>query len=213
MHFKIAKFCGIIVGIESCLVITGWILGINQFTRILPYGINMKFPTALAFFFSASCIFFLSESIKTKDSTIKQMLLLNGLVIFLMMFLLLIVNLLDIQTSLEELFVKQQDFWYGFGAGAPSLSTIINFMLFGVVSMSSFFFDSWFYFRLKFFGYIILAIGLIPVFGYAFNIPMLYYQFNATTIPMALNTALTFVLLSSGLIFIGYSKNNLQSNE
>jgi hypothetical protein len=202
MQYKITRLLALIIGIESSLVMAGWILNIEPLTRILPSGINMKFPTALIFFLSAWGLYFISESIENNDEHIRKMLLVITLAVFFTMILLLISNLLGIQTSIEKLFLVQQNSVNAFGAGSPSLPTTINFILFGLASSFSFFPSYNRAHRLKFFGYPILLIGLIPIFGYILHIPTLYYQFSPAIIPMALNTAVSFVLLGLGLIIV-----------
>jgi hypothetical protein len=60
---------------------------------------------------------------------------------------------------------------------------------------------------IKLFGFLILACGLIAIFGYLFGLPLMYYQFTKATKPMAINTALSFILLGADLVIIGKNKS------
>jgi hypothetical protein len=203
MNYKMAKILALIIGIESFLVMGGWILRIDPLTRILPSGINMKFPTALVFFLSAWSLYFIAENIENTNKHARTLLLVISSSVFLTMSLLLIGVLFGIQTSIEKLFLLQESPIYTFGAGSPSILTMIDFILFGVVGILSSFQEEKHYSRLKFFGYLIAIIGLSPVLGYILNLSQLYYQFNTALVPMAFNTALCFVLLGLGLITLG----------
>lgn len=202
MRYTISRFLALAIGIESCLVMAGWYWGIDQLTRLAPFGINMKFPTALVFFFSAVGLYFLTKNLQNNDEQPHIIFLGISFFIFLIMVVLLISGLLHKQTDIEKLFVDPQSPIYSFGAGSPSIPTAINFILFGFMSMFSFFSVKEFQDKLEFFGYPIFVLGLLPIFGYMLHLPWLYYQFNPSSIPMAFNTAVSFVLLGLGVIII-----------
>ena len=205
MRYKITKLFSLIIGIEACLVISGWIWGIDALTRILPDGINMKFTTALTFLFAAVGLYFLAKLIEENYEPSQAILPGISLIIFLMMTALLATGLTGGQTGLESLFVRGQSPSTIFGSGMPSIPTTINFILFGLACILSLFTDSGRYKRLALCGYVIFFVGTIAVVGYALNLSFLYYQFTPSSVPIAFNTALTFVLLGLGLLFI--SKN------
>jgi len=206
-RYKIVKIFAMIVGVEAYLVMIGWITGIEWMTRILSHGMNMKFPTALVFLFSAWGLYFICRSMRKNDERARIVLLLISFFIFLIMSLLLLSNLSGIPTGIENLFVQQQSSANAFGSGLPSLFTTIDFILFGITGMFSFFIDRGRYLRLKIFGFLIAIIGLIPAIGYIFNMPSLYDQLSPYTIAMAFSTSLCFILLGCGLLIVGYTKN------
>jgi hypothetical protein len=206
MKHVLAKFIALIIGIYSCVVVSGWILKIDLLTRLLPYGINMKFPTAVAFFLSALSLYLIARSIERNDERGRILLLVISFFIFLIMTIFLVNGLTHRSVNLGNLFLQKNGSPDAFGAGAPSLASTVNFILFGIASMLSFFPDAGLYGRLRFFGSIILIISLVPILGYALDYPVLYYRFDANTVPMAFNTALTFILLSSGLIALSSHK-------
>lgn len=202
MHHRITTLLACIIGAESCLVMTGWIFGIDQFTRILPQGINMKFPTALLFFASAIALYYISREIKDHLELSQVILPGIALFIFLISAALLASGLFDTQTGIENLFVKEQSPLYAWGSGWPSLFAMISFILLGLASIVSLFPGSARKKWLKFFGWSILMMGLISVLGYVLDQPLLYNKFSPSITPIALNTGLTFILLGWGLIIV-----------
>lgn len=208
MHHRVAVIISCVIGAESVLVMAGWIFGIDRITRILPQGINMKFPTALLFFASAVGLYYISREIKDHSELSQVILPGVALFIFLITSVLLAGGLFNTQTGIENLFVKDQSPLYTWRSGWPSLFTMICFILFGLADIISLFpvikRKKW----LKFIGSAIFMIGLISIFGYALNQPFLYYQFTPGTTPIAFNTGLTFVLLGLGLVTVGKTNKN-----
>jgi hypothetical protein len=207
MRYRIAKILALIIGIEACLVMIGWVFSIDSLTRILPDGINMKFPTALMFFFSAFGLYYIIRIIENNYELSRVILPGISLFIFLIMSTLLATGLSGEKIGIEDFFIVAQSSANSLGLGLPSILTAINFIIFGLACMFSLSFDANDnYKKLKFFSYPILITGLIAVLGYGLHLPILYYQFSISTIPMALNTALTFILLGSGLIIMSFAK-------
>lgn len=189
--------------VESAAVMTGWILGIDWLTRLVPGGMNMKFITAFLFFISGWGLFYVSKGI----GEVAQVLLPGtALIIILISAILLSGSLSSNQTGLEHLFVQSQYSASSLGSGSPSVFTIICFILFGLAGVF-FLFPGGRDLR-KFFGYPIVIIGLAAVLGHLIQIPALYYKFNDSTVPMAVNSAIAFVLLGAGLIINDLGKNS-----
>lgn len=207
-NFRIAEALAGLIGLEACLVMAGWIFGLEALTRISPIGINMKFPTALAFWFAAWGLYFITRAIQDNYALAQAALPGIALFIFLIMAALLAGGLSGGPTGLESWFLRPRGAANALGAGMPSLPTAVNFMLFGLAALMPLFTDARRCQRLKWFGYPIFIIGLLAVIGYAWQSPALYYQFTAAAVPMALNTALTFVCLGGGLIIVSQSKTN-----
>lgn len=207
MYYRVSKFFALIIGVEACLVMAGWIFSVESLTRILPSGINMKFPTALVFFLAGIGLYYITRSIQDNYEVSQVILPGIALLIFLIMSALLASGLSGGRTGIESLFViNNQNPINALGSGVPSLPTTINFVLFGLASILTLFPSLPRHKFLKFFGYSILIIGLMATIGYILQIPVLYYQYSVATIPMALNTALTFVLLGLGLVIISSAK-------
>jgi hypothetical protein len=202
MSYKIVKVLALIIIIESVLVITGWVLGIDWLTRMVPGGMNMKFITAFLFFVSGWGLLYMSGGISETDQVLLPG---TALIIILVSAVLLSGSLSGNQTGLEHLFVQDQYSANSLGSGSPSLFSIICFIIFGMAGVF-FLFPKGRGLR-KFFGYPIVIIGFIAVLGHLIQMPALYYVFNDSMVPMAINTAIAFVLLGGGLIINDLTKN------
>ncbi len=200
MRDKIVTSLAFIIGAEALLVIAGWILGIDALTRILPVGINMKFPTALSFLLSAFGLYFIFRTIKDNYELSQVILVGIATAIFMLMGAIFVSYFSKAFTGLDSLFVMGNSPVYGAGSGLPALNSMIGFILFGLACVFALFFGPTLLIRIKFIGYPILILGAASLFGYALGLPYLYFQFNDTMTPMASNTALLFVLLGWGLI-------------
>ncbi len=206
MHRGIVRLLILVIGIEAVVVMIGWIFGINQLTGILSGRISMQFPTAMAFFLSAIGLYFIFRRTVYRCEFSQVVLPGIALSIFLIMGTLLVARMVNVPTGIEDLFTQDKIGINTTELGWPSLLTMINFVLFGAVCLVSLFTWSWYKKILKLFGCIIAVVGLIAIIGYISGAPVLYYQFNTSMIPMALNTALIFVLLGASLIIMGQSK-------
>lgn len=206
MQYKIVKLLSFVVGFEAFLVIAGWVFSIDSLTRVgWPAGVNMKFPTALMFFFAAWGLYFLTQLIARDDRRARTILLYMALCVFITMNLLLVADIFSLTTDLEKLFIIEHTPYLG--EGSPAIATVISFILFGLALLFYVLKGSGFYSRLKYFGYPIFVLGLLPVFGYLFDFNLLYYQFTEQMTPMAFNTGLSFLLLGLGLILLSRTNN------
>jgi hypothetical protein len=207
----------LIIGAEACLVIIGWVFNIDALTRIFPNKINMKFPTALMFFFSAIALYLIFRMVKDNYELSSVLLPGIALSIFLIMGTILVANLTNTQTGLlanltgtqtgiENLFVINEGSIFASGAGTPSMITILNFLLFGCACLNTLFDFSNKQRIFKFIGLFIAITSLISIIGYLFSLPVLYFEIYGLT-PIALNTALSFLLLGIGLIIISEIKS------
>lgn len=205
MKYRISKFLALVVGIEAGIVMVGWIFGIDALTRFTSAGTNMRFSTALVFFFTSLGLYFITRAFE--DQFVLSQVALPGVALFIFLFMgaLLITGLAGGQVGVESLFIPEQDPLIASREGMPSLPTAFNFILFGLACIFCFSSNSnnaKFYQKIKLFGYSILIISLTAVMGYVLHLPALYYQFNDSSIPMALNTALSFILLGCGLLIV-----------
>lgn len=213
IRYRVSKILAVIIGVEALIVMAGWVLRIDALTRIAPTGINMKFVTALLFFFSAFGVYCISRVVEEKDEWSAIFLPAISLIIFLITISLLAGRILGISTGIENLFLQSSSSVTDFSGtisteGWPSFPTLINFILFGLVGIISIFTSS---LREKFIvysGWFIFSVGLIALVGYTFNLPLLYYQLSFSTVPMALNTAVLFLLLGFGLTQMFQSKEH-----
>lgn len=189
----------------------GWFFGIDSLTRILPQGINMAFPTAVMFFMSSIGLYFIYRTTIENDYSLSPIILSGtALIIFLINITILIGSITGAQTGMENLFIQRQ-YYENINsavAQAPSVPTIISFIIFGIANIYSLFSSPKHIRKIKSFGYPIILFGLMAVAGYIFGLPFLYYKFTNSSIPMALNTAIAFILLGFGLVAINMTKKN-----
>lgn len=205
MRHRVTRLLAGIIGIEALIVVAGWAFDIERLTRIGPFdlSINMKFVTAVLFFFSAIGLYLMSRIVQ--DASEVALVALPGvsLVIFLITIALFVGRLLGTPTGIEYLFLHSSgpvDFSGTLSMeGWPALPTLLNFMLVGLIGIVSLFTGTLREKYLKYTGYFILSTGIIAVAGYVFGLHALYYEFGISTVPMALNTALSFILLGFGL--------------
>jgi hypothetical protein len=201
------RMLAIIIGIEAAVVMAGWVFGIDWMTRITPEGfsIHQKFTTAFLFLCSSLGLHLVSRVVRDEDEL--AMTLFPGimLTIIIITVSMLMGRLLGIPTGIETLFAQTQDpiALPGFlsTAGLPSLVTLIDFTLFTLVCAGTVFFFKVRQIFLPLVGLFISLTGLIAILGYIFHVPVLYYDIGST-IPMAFNTALCFILLGVGMALV-----------
>ena len=187
----------------------GWIVGIDSFTRIGSSGINMSFPTAVMFLLSAIGLFFIYRSVVNSEYTTSSLILSAiTLMIFLINITIFTGSIIGIRTGMENLFVgaHSPEVLNITIAGMPALPTMAGFVFFGLTIVLSLVQKTNRQKIIGLFGLTILAIGLFAVLGYVLVVPLLYYQISPNSVPMASNTAISFVLLGCGLYTISLLK-------
>jgi hypothetical protein len=205
---KIVTGISIAIFAEACLVSLGWIFGIIELTRLTPGDINMKLPTAVMFLLSAAGLFLILRC-ATGNCEISSVILPGvSLSIIIIMGLIALDEILGVQTGLENILVLGEYPIYGWGSGLPSIITLINFLLFGVICIFSLFESAKRKQLIGFAGWFIAATGFLATMGYIFSLPTLYLRVDSLT-PIALNTAISFFALGFAMIII--SKLNKQA--
>ncbi|MFA6519483.1 MAG: hypothetical protein WCT41_01510 [Candidatus Paceibacterota bacterium] len=203
MRYLTTKIVAGVLITESVVVMTGWIFGVEWMTRLIPIGINMKFITAVLFFFSALGLHAMALSIEKENELARVMLPGIALVIFLITMTLLVSWILGTPTGIEELFVQSAGPINLSNAvsieGWPSLPTLFGFALFALLGIDALFAGAFRERSIRYAGYFILLTGCFAVIGYMFSLPELYYEFTANSVPMAFNTAACFIVLGFGL--------------
>ena len=207
LHFltrhRIARVLAVIIGIEAVAVMVGWIFGIDWMTRVIPVGINMKFITAVLFLLSAAGLYAMAFAIEEENEVARVSLPGISLIIFLITTTLLVSRILGTPTGIENLLVPVTDPINYSGAvgteGWPSLPTLIDFVLFALLGIDALFSGTFRDVSIRYGGYFIILTGCVAVIGYLSNLPALYYVLSISTVPMAFNTAVCFILLGFGL--------------
>ena len=213
MRFITPELLAAFIGTEAMLVLVGWMFKVEPLTRLFMPGVNMKFVTALLFLISALGLLFIARAMRG-DEELSQLILPGVMLsVFVITISLYVGRLLDTPTGIEQLFVSVPNPvdisatlpTYGW----PALPSIFNFILFGFAGAISLFPDSRSRRWLTYAGLSIFAIGLVAILGYLFRLPVLYYaSLGEPSIPMALNSASTFVLLGLGLVMAGRGNND-----
>lgn len=207
LRHRTARTLASIIGIEAIVVMAGWVFGIDWMTRIAPesVSISMKFTTAFLFLFSTIGLQCVSRMVQEEDEVADAILPGIALTMAIITVSMLMGRLLSIPTGIESLFVPIKDPVTLSSviptAGIPSIATLVNFMVFGFVGIGTAFFIKIRTLFLTGVGILIIATGGIALLGYVFRLPALYYDFGSS-VPMALNTALCFVLLGIGTILV-----------
>lgn len=168
----------------------------------------MSFPTAWMFLLSSFGLYFIYRKLIQNDSNYSTIILsFVSLLIFMINITIVSGGILGTHTGMENLFLQNKNsFDTNLIAGIPAWSSLLCFTLFALTCGMSLYSISPFYSFIRFTGYFIAIFGLLASIGYFINMPILYYKFSPSMVPMALNTALTFILLGIGLITISVKK-------
>ncbi len=194
---------GTSVFLAGMAVMAGWFFDIPILKSIHPAWVTMKFSTALSFCLSGAILLSLGRSLDRESSMAHICLPAATLSLLLLMATLLFSSLLGVTTGIEDLFVKESE-----GAvqttvpGRPSVGTMMNFILMALSGLLSMFRPQNLKMGLRKIGWAVSGIGGLAVLGYLFNQPILYYTMGGWSTAMALHTALLFVMLGIGLIWI-----------
>lgn len=207
MSFRIERVLAGIIGAYALIVIVGWIFDMEWLTGVFSIGIPMKFITAVLFFFAALGLYCVSRVIERGDEVAFVALPGISIAVFLVVIALFVGRALGTPTGIEDLFLHIPDPVDFSGSllvtGRPSALTLVNFFLFGSVCVAVLFPGTLRKRLAVYVGHFIFVVGIVALVGYAFGIPALYYEASFSVVPMALNTALCFVLLGVGLVNLG----------
>lgn len=200
----------VFISLYAAFVMVGWIWNIPAFTGLLFNEINMKFSSALIFFLSGIALYFIAESFHNKKDWAQIVLPPITLITFLIMATLLVAGIFKVQTGIESLFITDANpNFKTVTPGMPALPTMINFIVFGIANIMGLFTLPCMKKTVFLLGFFMSLSSLLAVLGYVLNFPPFYYKFDDLSTPMALNTAIVFILLGAGLILIGREKSNL----
>lgn len=195
----LVKAISLFVTVAGLAVMAGWIFDIGPLKCISPAWISMKFSTAIAFVASGITLYFLVRAREGEFEKAQIALSITSLIIALIMGLLFFSDIFRVQTGIENLFIKDTDTVKSVVPGMPSAPTMINFMLIALAAIMTLLNSANIVKKLKIIGIIVGAVGALPVAGYIFNMPFLYYYIDDITSAMALHTSLLFILIGAGL--------------
>jgi PAS domain S-box-containing protein len=186
----------VVIGI-SLLVILGWQFDIERFKRPIPTLVAMNPLTAVLFILSASTVF-IALSKKEKRSFV----IILSTIVFSLSFLKLLGLLMQIDFHIDSLLFsdKLNNDLIGKIPNRMAPNTAFSFMLAGVSLALIQFQDSTKQVFAQILSLSILFLGLLSLLGYLYQVESFYGVFKY--IPMAVHTALTFLLLSLAILFM-----------
>ena len=203
---NLSKILGAIVSIIGFLVVLAWLLGINEWTTVLPQLPSMKFTTAVSFVFSGLIIVSVAFLTQSQSVQFVQILLpTSSFVIVLLMATISASLFLGIPTGIENLLNTGNATLAVNSSARPSNATIVNFFLIAIVAfmtMSSFSRISSAYYVI---GITVSVIGTIAIVGFITHQPLLYYSIVGVSSAMAIHTSILFVMLGISLVFCGHA--------
>jgi len=190
---KVAAGITMLVG---SLVLLGWLLNITVMQSIIPGMISIKANTALTFFIAALALLLL----QTKGSDPRLLFLRRAcaILVTLVGFLTLIEYIFGWNLGFDQLLFKDASLLSGVYPGRMSPVTAFNFLLLGSALLIL---DI--YHRYRMAQSLTLAAGLLSLFaviGYLYGVESLYRI--ASFISIALPTAITFLFLCLGILFV-----------
>ncbi|MEW6748096.1 MAG: hypothetical protein AB1295_00100 [Candidatus Micrarchaeota archaeon] len=195
----IAEALGLLVLLGGLIVMLGWLYDVPALKSVMPDWVTMKFTTALSFMLSGIALLALARCLGKSCQLSLVILPMTCLTIFMIMVSLLTGVFFGIQTGTESLGVKEQA-----GAvktavpGMPNIVTMISFVLIASACI-------WGISDLRegrplmLVGWLLVAVGIVAVIGYALSIDMMYYDFGEGFTAMAFHTAVLFAI--SGITF------------
>ncbi len=200
----VSKTIGIVVSLIGIFVILGWIRDIHPLTSVFPHYVQMKFVTALSFFFSGIVLAFMSCG-KVKRASFSSLLvfIICPLLISLFMSTLFLSRIFNIRTGIEDVFIQEiGPETFENISGLPSLATMIAFMLVSMTGLMQLSYISWKKYFTRFTGYVLCIISTTATLGYIFNIPLLYFVIPDISTAIALNSAIVLNFLGFGFIIV-----------
>jgi hypothetical protein len=164
----------------------------------------MKITTAVSFILAGSVIFLIAETQKPSSSLAEIALPPLLLLLFLIMGGLLASSILNLRLGIEDLFVRESSGAIRtFIPGRPSIPTMFNFLLIASAGTLALFNPARLPQALKNIGCLTALIAFGPILGYTLGIEKLTYEVKNFNTPMALHTAIFFVLGGLSLFLIG----------
>lgn len=211
---NISNWLHVSVASIASIVIVGWVFDIDVLTRVSQNQINIKFVTAVIFVITAISMIYISQILKGKKDLAQVVLPATSMTVLLIMFTLLASGVFGVSTGLENIFVAATPSIQNNRLGMPAIPTIINFVIFGLLSVAALFIGSKTIQQLlAAVGYCFTGLGTLAVLGYIFDLPYLYWKFNNKLTPIALYTSILFILLGLDMIItskIKYKKQNYE---
>ncbi|MEJ7872561.1 MAG: PAS domain S-box protein, partial [Rubrobacteraceae bacterium] len=195
---KAAIAVAVLVG---CLVLAGWLLEVEILKRVFPGLVAMNPATALAFILAGASLLLL----QAQDKPLRLLRLAQGLafVVALVGLLKLVGILFGWDFGIDQLLFRQKLESEAAMIGVPNQmapNSALNFLLLGCALLLINRQDLRSYWFAQFLILVAVVASLLALIGYAYGVRYLYGIFSY--IPMALHTAVTFIVLLVAILCI-----------
>lgn len=203
MKHWIVAIIGWLTTIVGGLVMYGWFANVPFLQSIVPNAVTMKFTTALSFLLSGMVVILIHKIVFYKSALAYIMLPFVSLGIMILMGTLLVSVTLGTKTGIEDMFVQES-----VGAiktaqpGRPSIGTMVDFILIALIGIFIIAEFKYGKYIIAWSSIIVCLIGAIALFGYALDIPALYYTISGISSAMAIHTAMLFFLIGFALLIV-----------
>lgn len=191
----------------SFVAITGWLTNNEYLKTLSPGNVSMKFNTALSFIFIG-----LSTLLLFLDSKKKFSRILMSVMTFAVLFigvLTVFEYLLDVNLFIDQIFIKDlPNAVHTSSPGRMSIYTAIGFIICSTAILLYKLNSNRYIIAAQVFALLLFLLSLLPLLGYLYGSSELYSMAGITK--MALNTSVSFFILSIGLIFVRYTDGILE---
>ncbi|WP_299076885.1 ATP-binding protein [uncultured Paraglaciecola sp.] len=194
---KLALAIVLAISFVSAMVLWGWYAQAQTLVQIHPSFFVMQFNTALCFGLSGISLFFALFNTQRLSAFL-------GFLVLLISSMTLLEYMADIDLYIDQILFEPFMTAKTTHPGRMSVSSAVCFLLSGAALVSHRLLQVFSFTKLL--GAIIMAMGLVAVVGYLFNIETAYSLGNLSG--MALHTALCFILLGLGLILLKSEAQN-----
>lgn len=204
--FKLfSKVTGVVAIILGALVLTGWVSDIIILKSVLPGQVSMNPATAFAFIVAGVSLW-----LQREEGAVQRRRVAYGCAVVVIMIGLLKLcdYILGWNIGLDQhLFREKLGETGAYPPNRMAPNTALNFVLLGIALIITDIKTRHGYYPAQFFALIVLLTSGLALTGYAYSITSFYGV--GSYIPMALNTALAFTLLSLGVLFRRPNRGNI----
>jgi CHASE1-domain containing sensor protein len=198
IHQLLSQICALATAGIGAVVLIGWLFDIRLFFSIDPNFIPTAPSTAIAFILSGGALAI--HAGRFSSVVAARLAKFFSFVVTLFSLLMLIQFITGFDLRLERFLAGDSGVLRGFPIGRMSPVTAALFLLSGLSLLSLFLLPEsrkplW-SIELSL-AFVVLSVGIILVLGYLLKTPLMY---SGVVVPVALPTAVAFVLLGSGLL-------------
>jgi PAS domain S-box-containing protein len=188
-----ARVAATVTTLIGLVALAGWMFHIPLLTRVLPGAVQMKFNTSVALILSGAALLILADRAAVNAERIAKLL---ALAVVAMGLASLVEYIFGWQLGIDELLVKDSEVAYNPFRGRMSPISAAAFVIIGS-ALAAMRRQSWLKAAKSAAGVVVL-IGAVSIVGYLWNAGELIT--DTWIPPVALNTAICFVLLGAGVL-------------